>query len=191
VDTSWLPSPVAGDARKILVATGANTNAYSDTKLYASGAVDPVPGGAIPSPTDGDRYYNTALKMWMHYDSTRAKWLSEETATFQFSAANNMNAGAYGRFDGDTLGSATVGFIAPYNGTVVSLTYRRANSTAATFDIYANGASVASVATSATNGKDVTLNGDFAVDDALALFNNGANNINQPYVVSVRVKWRV
>jgi hypothetical protein len=47
---------------------------------YASSATDPT----TPAPVDGDRYYNTNLEMWMFYSGSRSKWLSIETATFQF-----------------------------------------------------------------------------------------------------------
>ena len=107
----------------ILQATGGNGVVLSGVRHYASAAVDP----GAPAPADGDRYYNTTLDMEMRYDAGRAKWLSVESQPFFAGRNGNVPTGSYYRgADGLAMG-ATSGFDAHRNGTVVSISYTRAD----------------------------------------------------------------
>lgn len=156
------------------------------TRLYAPSATDPV----TPAPTGGDRYYNTTLNLWMFYDSSRSKWLSEET--FEISVGRNgaTNAGTYYRGPDSRVLSATSGWLAPFNGTVIGLAYTRSDTDAATFEVTADGTNVATVASSAVEGRNNALNGDFAQDVVLACRNAAAGNDTSNVIASIRIKWR-
>ena len=153
-------------------------------KHYASATTDPT----IPTPADGDRYYNTTIDMEMRYDSTRAKWLSVEAVMLDVSDQGALTSGSY--FQVGTLRmSATRGFPALYNGTVVGLGYTRSDSDAASFAVTEGGTTISSVASTATTGKDITLNDNCSQDGVLAVRNDGANSMSDG-ICWVRVKWR-
>ena len=153
-------------------------------KHYASSTTDPT----VPTPADGDRYYNTTLDMEMRYDSTRAKWLSVEAVMIDVSDQGALTSGSY--FQVGTLRmSSTRGFPALYNGTVVGLGYTRSDSDAASFAVTEGGTTISSVASTATTGKDITLNDNFSQDGILAIRNDGANSMSDG-ICWVRVKWR-
>lgn len=156
-------------------------------KQYPAAATDPV----SPSPADGDRYYNTALNMQMFYDGSRSKWLSVETGEIEFGRAGNTAAASFYRGMDGIVMSSTTGRHAEYNGTVVSLAYTRSDSDAATFDVVANGTSVATLASSAVSGRSLTLNGNFSQGDILAVRNQSGGNITSDVSGKVRVRWRV
>jgi len=153
---------------------------------WGASATDPV-----GTPSDGDAYYNTVLDMLMEYDSTRAKWLSVESAIFYFGRAANTAPGSYYKgVDGVTLGAAT-GWNAFHNGTVVALAYTRDDSDSATFEVTNDGASLATVASAAISGKDVTLNADFSADEILAVRNQAGGNATTNVQGWVKLRWRV
>lgn len=154
-------------------------------KHYASSATDPT----VPTPAEGDRYYNTTLEMEMRYDGSRSKWLSVEVTTLTFSDSGNLPSGSYMDM-GVLRTSSTRGFTAPFNGTVISLSYTRDDTTAASFAVTADGTTISTVATSATSGRDNTLNNNFSQDAILAVRNDGAGGIDSSHCV-VRVKYRV
>jgi hypothetical protein len=153
-------------------------------KHYASSATDPT----SPSPAEGDRYYNTTLEMEMRYDGSRSKWLSVESTTLVFADEGNLPSGSYMNM-GALRTSAARGYKAPFNGTVVGLSYTRDDSDAASFAVTSGGTTFSTVATSATSGRDNTLNDDFTQDAILAVRNDGANGIDDSHCV-VRIKYR-
>jgi len=155
-------------------------------KNYANSATDPV----SPAPAAGDRYYNTALEMEMIYDGTRAKWLSVESNTFPFGRNGNTAPAAFYRVADGLFSSATIGYRAFFNGTVVAFGYTRADVDAATFDVTANGAAIFSLASAAVAGGSTTANANFAQNQILALANQAGSNITTNVIAWVRVRWR-
>lgn len=153
---------------------------------YAASATDPT----SPSPSEGDRYYNTTLEMEMRYDGSRSKWLSVESSVFQVGRSFSTGAGDYYRGINGLPLSASIGFPAFFNGTVVSFGYTRSDSDSATFEITASGSSVASLASSATSGYSSSLNGNFSAGDILAVRNSAGSNTTTSVQAWVRVKWR-
>jgi len=79
----------------VVVWDGLTGTAIGDAGIreYGKSATDPT----VPTPADGDGYYNTALNMRMTYDGSRSKWLSERTAELWFGRSGNTGAGAYYR----------------------------------------------------------------------------------------------
>lgn len=159
----------------------------SGKRNYGGSATDPT----TPAPADGDIYYNTVLDMWMAYDATRAKFLSIETTTFIFGRRTNTSAGSYYRgISGQSL-SATIGWTAPHDGTVVGLGYTRSDSDSATFEVTADGTSIATLASTATSGKSVALDGDFDEDGVLAAKNQSGGRATTRVQGWFKVRWRV
>ena len=153
-------------------------------KHYASSATDPT----TPTPADGDRYFNTTLEMEMRYDGSRSKWLSVESCIISGSDQSTLNNGAYFQI-GSVRMASDRGYTAMFDGTVVSLGYTRSDIDAASFAVTEDGTTIASVASTAVSGRDVTLDGDFAEGGVLALRNDGANALSNG-IVWARVKWR-
>jgi hypothetical protein len=87
--------------------------------------------------------------------------------------------------------SATLGWYAIRSGTIVSLGYTRTDSDSATFSIAEDGIIIASVASSAVGGRDVTLNADFTFNKVLAALNQAGGNTTSDVIAYIRVKWRV
>jgi len=186
--TGNLNGPVAGLTAGRILRLADTTGRYTESaanKLYDPSATDPA-GGA-----EGDLYYNTVLDLWMSYDSARGKWLSVEVASFQTGHNGVTPVGNYYRGVSGKTFSNTIGYTAPYKGTVVGVTYTRGNAAATAFEVTANGALTTSSASAATAGLDNSLNGDFNQGDILALRNDAAGNSTQDAQVWVRMKWRV
>ena len=185
--TGNLNGPVTGSATgrilRLQDATGRYTEA-AGSAIYDPAAVDP---GAA---SEGDMYYNTVLQMWMSYDAVRGKWLSFEGDTFQAGQNGVVPVGTYYKgVAGKTL-SATLGYAAPYNGTVITLTYARTNSDATAFEVMASGAQIGSVASAATSGYLNTLDGDFSQGNILSVRNDAAGANTRDAQVWTRLKWR-
>ncbi len=154
---------------------------------YAPSATNPV----APAPTDGDRYYNTALDQYMYYDAGRTKWLSVDSMTILFGRNGTVAAGAYYRgINGATL-SATIGWPAFYNGTIVALGYTRSDTDAATFDVLEGGVSRATLASAAVSGISNALDGDFSAGGVLSVINQAGGNATDDVQGWLRIKWRV
>lgn len=156
-------------------------------KIYASSATDPL----TPTPSAGDRYYNTVLNEEMVYDASRSKWLTNSTTTFQFGRNGNTGAGVFYRGVNGLVLSATRGWPAFFNGTVIALGYTRGDVDVATFQVTANGTTLSSLSSSATSGVTTTLNNDFVAGDILAVRNAAGGNTTSTVQGWVRVKWRV
>jgi|APSaa5957512535_1039671.scaffolds.fasta_scaffold04727_2 hypothetical protein len=167
---------------------GTGGTAVADVGLrdYGSSATDPT----SPTPADGDSYWNSVLKMQMCYDGGRSKWLSVNTSELAFGRNGNTGDGAYYRGTGNGSFSATRGRNAEYNGTVVSLTYTRADTDAATFEAVADGVAIGTVASSALGGKDLTLDGDFTADQVLGARNQTGGNVTNNVQGWIVMRWR-
>ena len=164
-----------------------NAGTYNGIQHYTSSATDPT----APAPSDGDRYYNTALDMEMRYDNTRTKWLSVESSVMEFGRNGNTGGGSYYRGPGNRAYSSASGRTAEFNGTIVSVSYTRTDTDSATFEVTANGTGIATLASSAAAGKDVTLNGNFTADQVLAVKNQTGSNTTRNVLGWIRIKWRV
>jgi hypothetical protein len=160
------------------------TTLVGGTREFAPNTTDP--SGTI---SDGDRYYNTTLKKWMVYDSSRTKWLSEETITMPWGRAGNTAAGSY--YAGMAgIFTAVLGFPATRNGTVIAFGYTRSDNDAATFEITSNGTAIATLASSATSGTSTTLNADMSAGNILGVRNQTGGNVVSDAQGWVMIKWR-
>jgi hypothetical protein len=164
-----------------------NEGKFNGIRYYNSSATDPV----TPTPADGDRYYNTTLKMWMVYDGSRSKFLSEESMDLDFGRNGATAPGSYYRGADSAVMGAARGIHAFYNGTVVGLSYTRSDSDSADFEVTASGTTVASLNSTSTSGRSNSLNGNFAAGDVLAARNGSGGNATSDVFGKVRLKWRV
>jgi hypothetical protein len=159
---------------------------FNGNRHYNDSATNPT----TPTPAEGDRYYNTSLEMEMRYDGARAKWLSVASETIEFGRNGNTAANAYYR-SSDTLAfSSTDGRKAEWNGTIVGIGYTRTDTDSATFEVTADGTTVASLVSTALSGRDNALNGDFAQDSILGVRNATGGNVTSSVLGWVRIKWR-
>ena len=126
----------------------------------------------------------------MRYDAGRSKWLSEDSLVIQVGSNTPIIAGGYYKTINGLLLSATKGFPAKHNGTVVAMGYTRAASTSATFEVTADGAGVAELASTATEGKSTALNGDFDEDEIIAARNKAGSNTTDDVAVWITLRWR-
>ena len=154
---------------------------------YGVSATDPT----LPAPSNGDLYYNSVLDMEMRYDATRGKWLSVEATEFIFSRNGRTGIGQYYRAANNRIMSATNGWYALYNGTVVSFAYTRSDFDAADFVIVRGGAVIHTVNSAVVKGRDPSVNADFVFGDVLGVRNRNPGNVTSNVIGWVRVKWRV
>ena len=153
---------------------------------YGSLATDPT----TPAPSNGDLYFNTAIKMWMTYDSVRAKFLSTRAVTIPWGRGGNTAAGSYFRGAGNIHFTSTRGRYVENAGTVTAISYTRDDSDAATFEVTRDGVGFAEIASAATEGEDLTLNADFATMGVLGVRNKtGGNTVNDAHGY-VTIRWR-
>jgi len=155
-----------------------------DFGVLAANPVGVVPGA-------GDYYYNSSLQMEMTYDSLRSKWLSIESTEFIFGRNGTTNIGQYYRTADGRVMTPTLGWYAVRSGTVVSLGYTRANALASTFEITADGVTIAALASAATSGRSVSLNSDFTFGQVLGARNQNPGNVTTEVTGWVRVRWSV
>jgi hypothetical protein len=165
---------------------GSSSNNVSIQGLRHFGALAANPF----SGAEGDRYYNTVLQMEMTYDSSRGKWLSVESSRFAFGRTGATPAGSFFRAMDNQLMSATAGYPADFDGTVVSFDYTRSDSDNSIFRVVASGTNIASVSTSSVSGQDTTLDGDFNQGDVLAVKVSAGGNTMSDVNGSFRVRWR-
>jgi hypothetical protein len=176
-------------ATAVIVNSGTEQVQIDGVTYYGNSAADPTAraGGF----QDGDKYFNTAIDAEMRYDSGRAKWLSVESAYIYF--ARNGSTPSPGFYRGTSDGlvmSATSGFYAAYNGTIVGLGYTRSDTDAATFDVVEGGTSRATLASSAVAGVSNALDGNFTQGGILAVQNQTGGNITSDVQAWVKIKWR-
>lgn len=178
----------AGTAGQVFTTQGTGSNpSWTGPKRYPNSATDPV----SPTPAEGDVYYNTALEMEMRYDDSRSKWLSVECATLQFGRSGTTAAGSYYRGVNGLVLSATRGYPAWHNGTIVAFGYTRDDTDSATFEVTVGGTTAAFLASSAISGKDNTLNADISEDGIIALRNASGGNITTNVEAWVKIRWGV
>jgi len=140
----------------------------------------------------GDFYYNTSLNMTMHYDLSRNKWLSAETAEITFGRNGFTGPGAYYRGPSDISYSDSHGRYAEHSGTVVSLTYAKTDLANTSFVVTAGGATVSTVASPIEfKGSDSTLNDDFSANTVLGVKNITSGATTEDVMGVVRIKWRI
>jgi len=163
------------------------TGTFNGRRYYPDSTTDP----SSPTPADSDIYYNTVLDMQMIYDGARSKWLSVDSSIMEFGRNGNTGGGAYYRGPGNKAYTAARGRTAEYDGTVVSIAYTRNDLDAATFEVTADGTGIATLASSARTGKDITLDGDFSADDILGVKNQTGSNTTRGVSGWVRIRWRV
>lgn len=168
----------------IAEATLNNGVVLNGVRNYGKSAVDPI-GVAF----DGDMYFNTTLQMLMTYDMSRSKWLSVDTTTLQFGRDGNTQPGQYYRAIDGRVMSATLGWYADRSGTVVSLTYTRAEMQPATFEIVVDGVPAATVLSNALKGSDNTLDAVFNADQVLSVRNHIGGNTTTNVIAEIRVRW--
>lgn len=174
-------------ATAVIINSGTEQVQVDGVTYYGNSAGNPAArGGGFQ---DGDHYYDTTLHLEMRYDGSRVKWLSVESDMFQINRTGTTTAGNYYQI-GNLSMSATLGFSAQFNGTIVSFSYTRSDADAATFDIVEGGASRATLASSATSGRSTALNGDFTAGGILAVRNQAGGNTTSDVIGWVRVKWR-
>ena len=129
--------------------------------------------------------------MTMHYDSSRTKWLSAETAEITFGRNGNTAAGAFYRGPGDRAYSSTLGRYAEHSGTVVSISYTRSDTDAAIFNVTSDGTTFSFLSSSAAAGNSATLDDDFSPSTVLGVKNQSVNgNPTTDVMGVVRIKWR-
>jgi len=186
--SAGITGPGSSVDKGIVVWNGTGGTAIADSGLrnYGSSATDPT----TPTPADGDEYYNTALKMKMTYDGSRSKWLSVEAADLWFGRNGNTGGGAFFRGPGNRVYSSSTGRNAEYDGTIVSITYTRTDTDAMTFEVTNSGASLATLASSATSGQDLTVDADFTQGDILGVKNQSGGNTVSNVHGWVRIRWR-
>jgi len=178
----------ATGATGVTIDSGTERVEINDITHYGAGAGNPI--ATTSGFQDGDHYWDTGLSMEMRYDSTRAKWLSVESATFMFGRNNNVPAGVFYRGINGKILSSTIGFLGIYDGTVVSLAYTRDDSDLATFEVTASGSTITSLASSAISGSDLTTNDNFSQNDVLGVRNAIGSNTTSDVQGWVRIKWR-
>lgn len=177
----------AGTAYQFLQTQGAAADpAWSSYKVYPASANNP----SSPAPSAGDLYYNNGLNLWMMYDGTRTKWLSVESSVFQFGRRANTAPGSYYRGTDFKAFSASAGYPALWNGTVVGLSYTREDSDSATFEVTNSGSSLSTLVSATTSGYSISLNNDFAQSDILGVRNQSGGNATRGVQGWVRVRWR-
>lgn len=80
---------------------------------------------------EGDRYYNTKLRMEMIYDDHFKKWLSVESPIYSFGRNGTTGAGVYYRGVNGIPGE----YIMPYDGTIVGIGFCRNDSDSTIIEI--------------------------------------------------------
>ena len=176
-------------ATGVAINSGTEKVEIDGVTYYGSNAGAPTATGS--GFQDGDNFYDTDLDLEMRYDATRGKWLSVEAVYFYFGRQNNVPGGVYYRGPADRqIMSATDGFIAPHDGTIVGLGYTRDDSDAATFEVVEGGTLRASLASSATSGKSNALDGDFSEDGIIAVRNAAGSNTTSDVIGWVKLRWR-
>ena len=127
-------APPAGTGLKVLRSNvGETAIEWSGRRMYSNSATDPV----SPTPADGDKYYNTALREEMNYDAGRSKWLSVASFAFSFGSDTTTAAGVYYKLDGKTMTSIQGTFVRKC--TIVYLGFTQLTAIANNLEILENG----------------------------------------------------
>lgn len=165
----------------------ANSDLINGVRHFSSSLLNPT----FPTPNQGDIYYNTFLEMEMRYDGSRSKWLSVEAAKYDFGRGGFTAKGSFYKNSQDITFTATRGYVMPFSGTIISLTFFRENSDSVVFEILSNGITIAALSSSAMTGSSTTLNADFARGEIISIRNQFADgNTAKDVTGFARVKWR-
>ena len=170
---------------------------YGDGSNLTGLARDFGPSATDPagSPNAGDFYYNTVLNMTMHYDLSRTKWLSVETAEIHFGRNGTTGIGAYYRGINGRSYSDTQGRYAEHSGTIVSFSYTRGPPLifgGAIFNVTSDGTTVSFLSSSALKDAVSTLDDDFSANTVLGVRNQSADGTSTTDILGVvRIKWRI
>jgi hypothetical protein len=151
-----------------------------------------VSGTSAPStPSAGDRYFNTTLAVWLVYDGTREKWLSEAAFDVHF-GGNDIAAGSYYASSGITM-TATLGIPAT-KGTVVGVSWGRTDSDTAQVEVVETNGSATSVlgnveSTAAGVTTSSTVDWDFD-KGMLSVRNKSGGNTTSNVIGVIRYRMR-
>ena len=154
------------------------------TLILPPSAADPVGGVA------GSQYYNTTINEYLYYDDSRGKWLTKDAESFQVGRNGGTFAGIYYRGGDGLVQGPSLGYGAIMNGTIVGFKYTRTNPNAATFNLVANGVTIATVASAGLAGGSDSLNADFNINDILSVQNDSGGSTTFDVAAWFRVKWR-
>ena len=175
-------------ATGVTIESGTEKVEIDGITLYGAGAGLPTATGS--GFQAGDKYFDTTLGMEMRYDAVRGKWLSVEAMFIQFGRNGNVGTGQYYRGIDRRIMSATLGYRAPYAGTIVEAGYTRTDTDAAVFDFVEGGTSRDTLATAALAGGDNTLDGDFSAGGILAVQNTAGGNATSNVMAWFKVRFR-
>ena len=162
-----------------------NQEKYNGIRFYNKSGVDP----SSPTPSDGDRYYNTDMHLEMVYDGYRSKWLSNESVMMSYGRAGTTAQGVF--FKGsDVIFTSTNGYTMPFSGTIVAVGYARDDSDAAVFEFLSNGTQITFISSSVTSGADYTINSNFSASQTISVRNQSGGNTATDVQGWFRVRWR-
>jgi hypothetical protein len=153
-----------------LQVTGGTTQLHG--QRYFGASAGPPAAVGLPSPTTGDRYFDTNIGAEMYYDSTNW-WLTVETYSFEFGRNGTVPVGGFfRRTDGKAM-TASIGELARYDGTLVGLTISRNVPPAGyntSYAVMANGTNLAvhTINGTATYGNFTTRN-NFSQNQVLSV----------------------
>jgi hypothetical protein len=117
--------------------------------------------------------YDNTLFM---YDAVRGHWLSVDSVAFSAAIVGSSVKNSYMLVHGDSC-SATVGYVMPFNGTIVMMGAVSSSATSNSFAIYRSGASLVSLAWSGVASVySNTTNADFSAGDILSPYISGTSN---------------
>lgn len=135
-------------------------------------------GGALHTDSDGSLY---------SYDSTRSKWLSVSELLYNFTD-NGNNDGNYLKIGNVT--STSIGWIAPYDLTIISLEAIGEGDLSKSFDIESNTSSIISFSLSSGRFSSSALNVDINSGDIIQCFASSVGSNSVDPVVSIYAKRR-
>ena len=172
-------------------------SAYAIPKADATGSLDAwVSAEAIPVltsdpiPPDPKLYFNSVLKRLMYYDNDRSKYLTIECISWQVGEEGETPPGAYFKgLDGRAL-SATLGYVAGFNGSLVGLVLSRNDSDAASLEVQVNGSVGATVTSSSTTTIDMGLDVIFNQGDVLSVKNADSSVAMSDSQILLFMRWR-
>lgn len=165
--------------------SGIESLEVNSQKFWGARASNPL------TSSPGDMYYNTVIGMMMYYDSLRSKWLSIESAIFEFGRNGNTAAGQYYRWIDGKVFTDSIGFYALRNGTVVSITYTKSDANNSTIEVTSNGSQITTLLSNSTAGRDLNADADFNFGDILGVRNLQSGDTTTDVQGWVRVKWKV
>jgi hypothetical protein len=143
------------------------------------------------SGSEGDEYYHTTLNMHMFYDGSRAKWLSRDTITMEFGRLGNTAAGSYFRGPGGLSFSDSMGMLPFHSGTVIGIAYNRDDTDLSVFQITSAGGEIGFISSSATSGRDNTIDADFSPSSGtLGVKNKSGGSTVTDVMGWILMKWR-